>query len=130
MKFFIFLISIFSLSYSLPTTPNAVALTVETNPDRNASSDTLLYFYVWGLFPNPASIGSCKQLYQRKYGFAKRVVAGCIVSTKQVSIWQKHNQAVQAQLTEKWGANWEEKFKKEVADCKAVKLANRKKRGQ
>lgn len=103
---------------------------VETSQDGKASNDTLLLFYVWGMFPNPASISSCKQLHERKYGFDRQVVAGCIVSPKQVSIWQKHNQAVQAQLTEKWGNNWEEKFKKEVADCEAIKAANRKNRGQ
>lgn len=119
MKFCILIISIFALAFSLPSPQAEIA--IDTGATKAIKTDTLLTFYRWGLAPTRAHKGSCQQWCQQKYGFTNRVVATCVVNPQQLASWQRHNQAVSTQLKEKWGNNWEEDFKKELAQCEAKK---------
>lgn len=73
-----------------------------------------------------------RRAVEKKYGFERYVVAGCVVTNELLDSVKIHNDAIRVILTKKHGANWEKEMEKEIMalhneEKKAISLLEKEK---
>jgi hypothetical protein len=82
----------------------------------------MLYFYTFGLIcsldgENGNKFYKCDLELKKKYGFGYIRKAGCVVRTRQLRRWTRHNKMVEIRLTLRHGKNWYQKYEAELNQC-------------